>query len=53
MKLTDGRWYPLLLLRDALGRFAWLRQQPGPKPRPVRRSRRPRARLDAVQLVLF
>ncbi len=53
MNLTTRRWYSVLLLRDALGRFTSLRQQPAPQPRPVRRPRRPRVRLEAVQLVLF
>jgi hypothetical protein len=52
VNVTARRWYPILLLRDARGRFASLRQAVV-KPRPVRRPRRPRVRLDAVQLVLF
>ena len=51
MNLTAVRWYPVLLMRNALGRFMSLRV-----PRvPVRRTRRPRAttRIQAVQLALF
>lgn len=52
MKHTITRWYPILLLRDALGRFAKLRTaQPG-KPR-KRRPRRPRIQIAPVQLALF
>ncbi len=46
-----GRWYPLLLLRDTLGRFARLRVQLVPPP-VARRPRRRRV-LAPVQLVLF
>ena len=49
---TTGRWYPLLLLRDARGRFARLRLP----VRQVRRPRRPALRLPATvatQLALF
>ena len=49
--LAVRRWYPLLLLRDARGRFANLRKSVA-KPRAIRRPRS-RVRLDAVQLVLF
>ncbi len=52
LKVTARRWYPLLLLRDALGRFVTLRQAPAGKPCPVSRPR-PRVHLDAVQLALF
>ena len=49
---TARRWYPLLLLRDARGRFARLRR-PVTSPTPARRPRRPRVRIEAVQLALF
>jgi hypothetical protein len=49
--LTVRRWYPLLLLRDARGRFASLRVAVAAARR-VRRMRRPVV-VQAVQLVLF
>lgn len=51
MKTTITRWYPVLLLRDVLGRFMTLRAVPAPKKAKPRGVRRPR--LAAVQLVLF
>jgi hypothetical protein len=50
--VTARRWYPLLLLRDARGRFSRLRVHL-PKPPVVRRVRRVPVRLEAVQLGLF
>ena len=53
MKRTIVRRPPILLLRDARGRFARLRV---PLPRRVRRPRRPVLRLAApiaTQLALF
>lgn len=52
MKHTITRWYPILLMRDALGRFAKLRTAQPAKPQ-KRRPRRPRIQVAAVQLVLF
>jgi hypothetical protein len=50
MKRTANRWYPVLLLRNALGRFMSLRVTQVRKPRP-RRIMRPT--IPAVQLGLF
>jgi hypothetical protein len=53
MRATATRWYPVLLLRDALGRFVSLwRARP---PKPPRRRRRPplSVAFTGVQLVLF
>jgi hypothetical protein len=47
---TVTRWYPALLLRDALGRFMKLRV-PGPR-RPRPRVRRVSV-INSAQLVLF
>lgn len=44
------RWYPVLLLRNALGRFMVLRIAPEGKPR---RRRSPRSGVVAVQVALF
>jgi hypothetical protein len=54
VNVTARRWYSVLLMRDARGRFAGLRQLVQPD-RPVmpRRRRRLPVRFDAVQLVLF
>jgi hypothetical protein len=52
VNVTVCRWYPLLLLRDARGRFARLRKA-APQLPPITRARRRPIRLDAVQLVLF
>jgi len=49
--LAVRRWYPLLLLRDARGRFASLRVAVAGARR-VRRARRPMV-VQPVQLVLF
>jgi hypothetical protein len=53
MNRTVSRWYPVLIMRDALGRFAKLRI--AVKPKPPAKRRRPRWRIDftAVQLTLF
>jgi hypothetical protein len=52
MNRTISRWYPVLIMRDALGRFARLRE--ALSPRPARRpSTRRRVQMVAVQLVLF
>jgi hypothetical protein len=50
MKPTAARWYPVLLLRNALGRFMSLRvsQVRGP-----RRRRIYRPSISAAQLALF
>jgi hypothetical protein len=50
MKRTAARWYPVLLLRNALGRFMSLRVPQVRKPR-YRRTTRPA--IPAVQLALF
>ena len=50
MKPTAARWYPVLLFRNALGRFMALRVPQLRKPR--RRSIR-RPAIPAVQLALF
>lgn len=52
MSITSSRWYPVLLLRDALGRFVSLRAPKPPKPR---RPRRPRLSVayTGIQLLLF
>jgi hypothetical protein len=52
MKHTITRWYSVLLLRDALGRFVKLRTAQSARPT-KRRPRRPRIQIAAVQLVLF
>ena len=49
MKRTAARWYPVLLLPNALGRFMALRVPQVRKPR--RRTTRPA--IPAVQLALF
>ncbi len=46
-----GRWYPLLLLRDGLGRFSRLRVKL--VTRPVARRPRRRRMPAPLQLVLF
>jgi hypothetical protein len=53
MRATTTRWYPVLLLRDALGRFISL-WRPRP-PKPSRRRRRPPlwVAFTVVRLVLF
>ncbi len=50
MNLTIARWYPVLLLRNALGRFMALRI---PCPSKPRRRRFIRPATAAVQLALF
>ena len=50
MKRTADRWYPVLLLRNALGRFMSLRV---PQVRKPRRRRTTRPTIPAVQLALF
>jgi hypothetical protein len=50
MKQTAARWYPVILLRNALGRFMSLRVPQVRKPQP-RRITRPT--IPAVQLALF
>jgi hypothetical protein len=50
VNLTAARWYPVLLLRNALGRFMSLRVSSPSKPR---RHRSPRPIVTAVQLALF
>jgi hypothetical protein len=51
MKQTAARWYPVLLLRNALGRFMSLRVPQVHKPRRSRTTRRPA--IPTVQLALF
>ena len=50
MKRTATRWYPVLLLRNALGRFMALRIPQLCKPQ---RRRISRPAIVAVQLTLF
>jgi hypothetical protein len=50
MKRTAARWYPVLLLRNALGRFMSLRVPQVRKPRHRRVNRRA---TPGVQLALF
>jgi hypothetical protein len=50
MNLTAARWYPILLLRNALGRFMALRVPRASKPR---RRRRTVPTITAIQLALF
>jgi hypothetical protein len=50
MKQTAARWYPVLLLRNALGRFMSLRV---PQVRKPRRRRTTRPAIATVQLALF
>lgn len=53
MRQTVTRWYPVLLLRDALGRFVSLRV-PRPPASPRRRRRPPLSVVfTGVQLALF
>ena len=53
MRRTTTRWYPVLLLRDARGRFVSL-WRPRP-PKPPRRRRRPplSVAFTGTQLALF
>jgi hypothetical protein len=50
MKRTAARWYPILLLRNALGRFMSLRV---PQVRKPRRRRITRPATGVTQLALF
>jgi hypothetical protein len=50
VNLSAARWYPILLLRNALGRFMALRINRPSKPR---RRHSPRPVATTVQLVLF
>jgi hypothetical protein len=50
MKQAAARWYPVLLLRNAFGRFMALRVTHVRKPR---RRRTTRPAIAAVQLALF
>jgi hypothetical protein len=50
MKQIAARWYPVLLLRNALGRFMSLRVHQVFKPR---RRRATRQAIPAAQLALF
>jgi hypothetical protein len=50
MKPTAARWYPALLLRNALGRFMAPRV---PRVRKTRRRRTKRPAIAAIQLALF
>ena len=50
MKQTTYRWYPVLLLRNALGRFMALRV---PQVHKSRRHRTTKPVIPAVQLALF
>ena len=50
MTRTLTRWYPVLLMRDALGRFMQLRAAASRRLRP--RSRRASA-ITSIQLALF
>ena len=50
MNRTAARWYPLLLLRNALGRFMALRVPPVRWPR---RRRFTKPAITVVQLALF
>jgi hypothetical protein len=53
MKVTATRWYPVLIMRDQLGRFAKLRVALVEKRRKARQSVRRLVHVTAVQLALF
>jgi hypothetical protein len=53
MTRTLTRWFPILLLRDALGRFMRVRVDQGPEVKRSTRRRSVRRMVAAVQLVLF
>ena len=53
MNRTVSRWYPVLIMRDALGRFIKLRIALARKRSVHRRSGVRRAVVQAVQLALF
>ena len=53
MKVSVTRSYPVLIMRDQLGRFAKLGVALVEKARKVRRSARRLVQVTAVQLVLF